>query len=201
MIQYYTIIQVVECLQAKKIAEFERAFMCGVRTHLNISQLHPLLGTKAKYVRENTVGISCTRSIYFGFVLLPARSRYGECLKYLGVRYRCGYCKYIKLSISSVGSYCEYSQQYRNTLNMLSNTPSIQMFRIFYPEREEIFILREYFFVCAGFYSAGHKVLPGMSQPRPRTTFFTYVYAASVGLIAASHLCRIKIHSPVHPFL
>ena len=40
-----------------------------------------------------------------------------------------------------------------------------------------------------------------MSQPRPRATFCTYVYAASIGLIAASHLFRIKTHLPVYPLL
>ena len=51
------------CFYAWKTEEFGRAFMCGVRTHLNLSQLLPLLGTKAKYVRENTVDTSCTRSV------------------------------------------------------------------------------------------------------------------------------------------
>ena len=38
--------------------------MCGVRTYLNISQLLPILGTKAKYARENTVGTSCFLAVF-----------------------------------------------------------------------------------------------------------------------------------------
>ena len=66
MIQYDTI-QVVVCFYARKTAEFGRAFMCAVRTYLNLSQLLQLLGTEAKYVRENTdcryFVPSCTCSI------------------------------------------------------------------------------------------------------------------------------------------
>ena len=124
MIQYDTI-QVVVCFYARKTAEFGRAFMCGVRTYLNLSlQLLPLLGTKAKYVRENTVHSRYfVHSQYFGFILLHASEHaFASCISgllmwVLQVS--------ILLSISSVGSYCEYSQ-YRNTLNMLSNTWSMK---------------------------------------------------------------------------
>ena len=81
-------------------------------------------------------------------------------------------------------------------------TLSISMFCLFYAEREETFILREYnlYQVCAGVYSVGHKV-SCRNLDLSQLFVLTYVYAASIRLIAASHLYRIKIHLPVHPLL
>ena len=39
-----------------------------------------------------------------------------------------------------------------------------------------------------------------MSQPQSHATLCTYVYAASIGLIAASHLFSIDAHKPVPYF-
>ena len=99
-----------------------------------------------------------------------------------------------------------FGRQYSNTLSTrttnCSRASTVSVKPLFYPERQEIpgIYFARPCFVCAGFYSADHKVLPGMSQPRPHATFGTYVYTASNGLIAASHLFRINIHLPVPSF-
>ena len=91
--------------------------MCGVRTYLNLSQLLPLLG--------NTVATSCTRSISGLYCCMQQIPRVRICVS--GFFTDAGTVRIpgIKLGISSVGSCCEYSQ-YRNTLNMLSNTWSMK---------------------------------------------------------------------------
>ena len=63
-------------------------------------------------------------------------------------------------------------------------------------EREKTFILRECIFYVLDFTLPVTKI---MSQPR--APFCTYVYPASIGLIAASHLFSINIDLPVYPLL
>ena len=79
-----------------------------------------------------------------------------------------------------------------------ASTLSFSMFCLFYPERQQTFILGGYILYVELW------MLPSRSQsikskPRPRATLWTYIYAASIELIVASHVFRINIPLPVYP--
>ena len=61
-----------------------------------------------------------------------------------------------------------------------------------YSERQETYFGGVYFVCAESFLLSRSQSI--MSQPRPRATFHTYVYAASIKLMVASHLSRINIH-------
>ena len=118
MISYDTI-QVVVCLYASKRPRSLGAlfsFMRSVRTYLNLSQLLSLLGTKAKYVRENTVGTSCTpRSISGLYCCMPQILRVfyvsrGSVLMRVVQVYFKYFVRWFVLRVLAVPKYSQYAQ-------------------------------------------------------------------------------------------
>ena len=156
------------------------------------------------YCEEYVLRVLCVSrgSVLRILPVLPSISCFSTAGTYLpGVPY-CSYCQYTlsswAFSVLAIFwppvlqySPCSDYELFSSICYFLYYGISVKTI-VSYPERQETFILREYMLYVLDLYSVGHKSI--MSQPRPHATFHTYVHAASIGLIAASHLSRINIH-------